>query len=69
MSGLLDTNAAAAYLGLHPITVAKMRSERGGPKFVKLGTGKRAGVRYRLADLEAWADARVVESTSEQAVA
>jgi predicted DNA-binding transcriptional regulator AlpA len=63
MFALLDTKAAAAYLGLHPNTLEKRRVYGGSPKFCRLGRA----VRYRPEDLDAWIAARVVESTSQQA--
>jgi hypothetical protein len=51
----MDSRQAAVYLGLSANTLNCWRSRRGdGPPFVKLG-GK---VKYRLADLDAWADGR-----------
>ena len=57
----LDTRAAAAHLGLSPRTLDRYRVSGEGPEFYKLGTR----VRYRLADLEAWAESRRRRSTSD----
>ena len=57
----LDTRAAAAHLGLSPRTLDRYRVSGEGPAFYKLGTR----VRYRLADLEAWAESRRRRSTSD----
>ena len=57
----LDTRAAAAHLGLSPRTLDRYRVSGEGPEFYKLGTR----VRYRLADLEAWAASRRRRSTSD----
>ncbi len=56
----VDTNGAAAYIGLARNTLEKLRVTGGGPRFVKLGRA----VRYRVSDLEAYVAARIVESTS-----
>ena len=45
---------AAAYLRLSTGTLENMRAQRRGPVFIRLGDGKRAAIRYRRADLEAW---------------
>ena len=51
----------AAILGLSPRTLQKMRVEGGGPEYCKFGHA----VRYDLAEIEAWADARRRRSTSD----
>ena len=58
----LDTRAAAAHLGLSPRTLDRYRVSGEGPEFYKLGSR----VRYRLADLEAWAETRRRRSTSDE---
>ena len=63
--GLIDTPAASSYLGVCISTLEKYRIYGGGPRFVRVGRA----VRYRLADLNSWIDARVVSSTSEKLVA
>jgi hypothetical protein len=50
----MDTRQSAAYLQISFNTLNCWRSRREGPPFVKVG-GK---VRYRLADLDGWADGR-----------
>jgi hypothetical protein len=52
---------AAAFLRLSPRTLEKQRVQGGGPRFRKFGRR----VMYALADLEAWADARRFEMTSD----
>ena len=47
--GRLDTQNAARYLGLSVKTLAIMRSQGTGPRFIKRGR-----VFYRLDDLKAW---------------
>jgi hypothetical protein len=58
----MDTRGAALYLGISPNTLNCWRSRRAGPAFVKVG-GK---VRYRLGDLDAWADRRRRDPSSRQ---
>ena len=63
---LVDERRAARALGLEPRTLQEWRRRGGGPPFVRISS---RCVRYRLVDLEAWAAARVVGSTSAQSVA
>lgn len=67
MSTLLNTRAAAAYLGLSPKTIERFRSEGTGPAYVKAGPGRRAAVRYRRADLDAWIESQTFTSTAAHA--
>ena len=57
----LTNEEAAAFLRLSPRTLEKHRSIGGGPRFRKFG----GRVVYAVDDLEAWADARSFEMTSE----
>ena len=57
----LDTREAADFLGLSNRTLDRYRVTGEGPIFHKFGNR----IRYALADLEAWATARRVRSTSE----
>ncbi len=52
---------AAAYIGLAPATLAKLRCRGGSPNFLKLGRK----VVYAQADLDAWLAARRVTSTAD----
>ena len=61
---LIDTSGAAKLLGLAPITLAKLRLTGGGPPYVQLGRA----VRYKPAEVMAWAEARARRSTSDAAV-
>ena len=56
-----NTRAAAAYLNCSKSYLEKTRLTGGGPRFIKIGKA----VRYRLADLDAFAEARSHASTSE----
>jgi len=53
---------AAAFLGMSPSTLAKMRLRGDGPPYAKLG--KRI-VLYDVCDLESWVTARKRMSTSD----
>ncbi len=55
---LIDSRTAADLLGLKPHTLAVWRTRGVGPAFTRLS---RRSIRYRRADVEAWADARRVE--------
>ncbi|MGA7540692.1 MAG: helix-turn-helix domain-containing protein [Steroidobacteraceae bacterium] len=56
------TNAeAAAVLKLSPRTLEKLRVNGGGPRFRKFGSR----VIYAREDLDAWANERICESTSD----
>lgn len=51
---LLDTRAAARWLGYAANTLEHMRVRGEGPPFVKCGGGRRGRVRYRPAAIRAW---------------
>lgn len=57
----LNNQAAAAYLNLSPRTLEKQRVHGGGPRFRKLGRR----VVYALSDLDAWANSRICDNTSD----
>lgn len=57
----LTNDEAADYLRLSPRTLEKQRVIGGGPRFRKFGRR----VMYAVADLNAWADARSFEATSD----
>lgn len=59
----LNCEQAGAHLNLSPRTLEKLRTLGGGPRFRKLGRR----IVYKLADLDAWADSRTCESTSDAA--
>jgi excisionase family DNA binding protein len=62
-SCLLTQAEAARWLRLSERTLERLRLQGGGPRYVKANRS----VRYREADLEAWIEKRVVNSTSEEA--
>jgi hypothetical protein len=60
----LRVRAAAAYLGVGVGTLNKLRTYGGGPRYSKLTPG--GVVIYDVADLDEYAEARKVRSTSER---
>lgn len=65
VSGLLTTAEAADYLRLSPRTLEDMRVTGRGPRYFKLGPGKRSKVVYRREELDAWLTQFGYGSTSE----
>lgn len=59
---VLTERQAAEYLQLSPRTLQAWRLRGGGPAFVRIS--KRC-VRYRLVDIQAWAEERLARSTSD----
>jgi len=60
----LNNEQAARLIGIAPVTLRIWRVHGKGPKFVKLGENKRAGVVYFEADVLAWLEERKFASTS-----
>ena len=60
-SGFFDTRRAADYLGLSLRTLDGYRVTGDGPAFHRFGNR----VRYRMADLDAWAAQRRATTTAE----
>jgi hypothetical protein len=60
----LNNDEAAHVLNLSPRTLEKFRVIGGGPRFRKFGRR----VVYSAQDLEAWAEARACDSTSDYLV-
>ncbi|HYI38982.1 MAG TPA: helix-turn-helix domain-containing protein [Allosphingosinicella sp.] len=58
---MVDTAAAAQYVGLAKNTLEKMRLYGGGPRFSKYGRA----VRYSVPELDAWIEKNSAASTSE----
>lgn len=58
----IDDRAASELLGLSRSYMRQLRVKGGGPRFSKLSA---KAIRYRVADLLSWAEARSVSSTSE----
>lgn len=60
---LIDTRAAAAYIGLQPATLRQWRCQGTGPCYHKYGSGIRARIKYDVQDLDAYlATTRVTPS-------
>lgn len=61
----LYTNAeTAARLNIKPNTLEIWRHYGKGPRFLKLGAGKQAPIRYAEADIVAWLEECAFSSTS-----
>jgi predicted DNA-binding transcriptional regulator AlpA len=56
---LVDQAEAAAFLHVKPRTLEAWRKLRQGPRFIAYSS---RCVRYRLSDLQAWLDERVVST-------
>jgi predicted DNA-binding transcriptional regulator AlpA len=65
---LYDTDQAAAMFGLTREGLERWRQTGRGPKWIKLGNGKSAPIRYRSEDIEAWLAERTFTSTSDATV-
>ena len=63
---LIDERTAGHFLGLVERTMQAHRQRGNGPRYIALSA---RCIRYRRADLKAWADARVRTSTSDPGVA
>src|SRR5690606_29012770 len=64
-SPLLTSPEAAEYLRLSNRTLEGKRVDGTGPRYGKLGVGKRAKVVYRVADLDEWLANHQYTSTAE----
>lgn len=65
---ILNNSEAAAMIGVTPATLRYWRCVGRGPKFVKLGAAKQAGVAYLESDILEWRNARTFASTSDATV-
>ena len=63
MDRWVDTEGAAAYVGVATSTMEKLRVYGGGCPYSKRGRS----VRYKISDLDRWMSARMVETTSQKA--
>ncbi len=68
MLPLLTSKDAAQCLHLTEQTLRILRMNGKGPKYVRLGDGPKARVRYRPEDLEAYVAERAYQSTAEESV-
>lgn len=60
----LNNKQAASLIGIKPVTLRIWRVHGKGPRFCKLGDGKRSGVVYFEGDVLAWLEGRKFASTS-----
>ncbi|HZV10058.1 MAG TPA: helix-turn-helix domain-containing protein [Novosphingobium sp.] len=58
----MKTSEAARYLGVSDSTLEKLRLSGNGPRYLRIA-GR--SIRYRAADLDAWAEAGACQSTSQ----
>jgi predicted DNA-binding transcriptional regulator AlpA len=63
MDQLLTDDEVAEMLRVHPATLKNWSRRGAGPPRIKIG----AGVRYRLADVEAWITAQTPNGVKEEA--
>lgn len=61
----LNTAQAGQFIGLSGRTLERLRLTGTGPKFYRLGSGKRSRIRYYKSDLSAWVRKYAHYSTSE----
>jgi excisionase family DNA binding protein len=61
----LTTVEAAAMLRVAKSTLERMRVQGTGPRFLKVGPGKRSRVLYRQTEIDAWLEKQSFGSTSE----
>lgn len=61
-ASLIGENEAGEFLGISPRTLQQWRQRGCGPKYVSIS---RRCVKYRLTDLDLWAESRLAASTSD----
>lgn len=61
----LTSNEAADLLRLSRRTLERWRLEGSGPRYIKLGAGKRSRVVYRESEIVSWVNQSSFGSTSE----
>ena len=61
----LTTIEVAGMLRISRRTLERMRVQGTGPRFLKVGPGKRSRVLYRLGEINAWLEKQSYGSTSE----
>lgn len=62
---LLTSKEAAELLRVSKRTLERMRVEGGGPRYLKVGPGKRSRVLYRQDEVLRWLESFTFASTSE----
>ncbi len=65
----ITTKEAAETLMLRPQTLALWRMKGLGPKYHRIGHGRRARVLYAIEDVEVWLESRRFSSMTEETVA
>jgi hypothetical protein len=60
----LTTKETGGILGHSDITLQQWRAQGNGPRFFRVGGGKRPAIRYRLGDVLAFRDAKMVGKAS-----
>jgi len=65
LAPLLTESKLAIYLDCVPATLRGYRVHGNGPPFIKLGSGKKAAVRYDLAKVIAWLEEQTRNNTTE----
>lgn len=60
MERALTARETGVLLGLHEVTLQQWRARGEGPRFIKLGAGRRPAIRYILRDVLAFRNARAV---------
>lgn len=63
---LLTTVETARYLRLSAATLERLRLTGDGPRYIKLGPGKRARIVYPINDLETWLRANTRTHTTDR---
>ena len=61
----LTTIEAAALLRVAKSTLERMRVQGTGPRYLKVGPGKRSRVLYRQVEIDIWLEKQSFGSTSE----
>lgn len=56
---VLNSSAAAEYIGVSLGHLANMRARREGPVYLRLSDSPKSAVVYRIADLDAWLASRI----------
>ena len=64
LSKLIGNDEAARLLHITPATLRFWRCKGKGPRYIKFGPAKQAGVAYYVDDIDAWIAARKFDSTT-----
>lgn len=65
---LITASETAKLLGVCRETLARMRMEGRGPKYIRLGPSLKARCMYPLESIQEWIAANITSSTSEETV-